>query len=459
MSKIRFTIALGLALSGFSGCASWTSSKSGKKESMWTSMQFWKKPYQKPQKMAAIWSPDVLTMSGKAPTRGFGGRIYFYNEKSQAIAVDGELVVHGYLEKRVGKTLQTEKVEADKTFVFNAEQFTEHFSPSDMGASYSVWIPWDAAGGLQSEITLIPTFKGTDGSLVQGEPAKLVLPGKKKEEPASTPFQNVSYQQATAASANTAIENPAMRTTTISIPARTQRHDRDSVGMHNDYGLPTPVTVGVKSTAFTPTVDPNRALVYGGTAQVNRGFTLTPTGIAATPSLPTSYPGVSGMEQANIAPTTGIMAPGVAPLQTTPVNYPVGPTYPPAPMYQPAPGFQQQRTTPGLPVMPQMLPVPPGSASPTMPLPYQAGVSTQGDSTQAAGGIQVAPATNWQPFGQATRANVSVADRANVSALGLVQPAGFTTNPGVNAMGPAQSPVQPVVQPSFHPVQQPIYSR
>jgi len=226
MRKAIMSIAMGcVCVALTSGCAAWTD-KSKNKESMWSSMQFWKKPYQKPDKLAAIWTHDILTMTGKPPTRGFGGRLYFYNPKSQAIPVDGELVVHGYEETRIGLYVQAEKTQADKTFMFTAEQFTEHFSPSDMGASYSIWVPWDAADGVQKEITLIPTFKGKDGTILQGEPAKLVLPGRKLQaELGSSAFQAVSFQRSQIPTNSGPLQQlnvpqqTGLRTTTISVPS------------------------------------------------------------------------------------------------------------------------------------------------------------------------------------------------------------------------------------------------
>ena len=225
MSKAKISLVMYvmcLALS--SGCAAWTD-KSKSKDSKWSSMQFWKKPYQKPNKVAAIWTHDILAMTGKAPTRGFGGRLYFYNDKSQTIPVDGELVVHGYEEVRIGLTLQPEKTQADKTFMFTAEQFTEHFGSSDLGASYSIWIPWDAADGVQKEITLITTFKGKDGTILQGEPAKLVLPGRKFEDPlANAAIQHVSIQQSTTPTNMGPLPQlSGLRTTTISVPGQINR--------------------------------------------------------------------------------------------------------------------------------------------------------------------------------------------------------------------------------------------
>jgi hypothetical protein len=78
------------------GCSSLTTakSKSGKKDSSWSF--FKKKPYQSPQSINVTWTYDIYTKEGKPPTRGFGGRLYFYNEKSQAIPVEGELTVYGF---------------------------------------------------------------------------------------------------------------------------------------------------------------------------------------------------------------------------------------------------------------------------------------------------------------------------------------------------------------------------
>src|SRR6187431_1536707 len=98
-----------------------------------------------PATLVAIWTPDVLMQPGKPPTRGFGGRLYFYNNKSQAIPVEGQLVVFAYDD--------SESKHADsnpeRKFAFTPEQFERHYSKSDLGPSYSVWIPWDAVGGDQ----------------------------------------------------------------------------------------------------------------------------------------------------------------------------------------------------------------------------------------------------------------------------------------------------------------------
>lgn len=202
-----------------SGCSVFEGKQNKSPDNNWSISKLWKKEYQKPASISIIWAPDVLTMTGKPPTRGFGGRVFFYNDRAQAVPVEGELIVHGYRgDPMLG---ESEQVTADKKFAFTAEQLTSHFSPSQLGASYSIWIPWDAADGLRDEITLIPTFIGEDGSVIQGSPAKLNLPGRSLDSLSAArerghtevPTQTVSYHEETI-STNTMGSLPRLTTMT-----------------------------------------------------------------------------------------------------------------------------------------------------------------------------------------------------------------------------------------------------
>jgi len=193
----------------FDSSSSKTKSKDKKKEG-WS--LFKKKEYQEPRSLVSTWSEDTLIAPGKPVTRGFGGRFYFYNDRSQVIPVDGELIVYGFEDKNVNAlsvpspngvrpvtpSPSDQPVgEADKKFRFTSEQFTQHFSQGDLGASYSVWIPWDTAGGPQRKITLIPCFITKDGRTVRGEASKQVLSGKPTVVASSTITDN-PIQHATA---------------------------------------------------------------------------------------------------------------------------------------------------------------------------------------------------------------------------------------------------------------------
>ena len=200
------------------GCASLTGDTKGKKkDSSWSF--FKKKEYQTPQSINATWTHDIFTAEGKPPTRGFGGRIYFYNERSQAIPVDGELTVYGFDDthrSHDGMSIES----ADKRFRFTPEQFTTHFSESQLGASYSIWIPWDAAPGYKKKIMLIPTFKTKEGRVIRGNAATLLLPGPPSEEEQLVIQASAKKAVGTPGSSSVAPLQHQPKTTTIPVPAR-----------------------------------------------------------------------------------------------------------------------------------------------------------------------------------------------------------------------------------------------
>ncbi len=195
---------------------------------------FKKADYPTPASMNVTWVQDVLSLPGKPNTRGFGGRFYFYNEKSQAIPVEGELVVYGFDDsKKVGqdKAGQDHVLEsAEKKFCFTSEQFTSHFTESQLGASYSVWVPWDAAPGSAKQIMLIPTFKTKDGRVVRGSSATMHLPGKQSEKndsfvttsSSTIPINSTSAQPVVNAN-SWSLTDSSPATTTITVPSRSLR--------------------------------------------------------------------------------------------------------------------------------------------------------------------------------------------------------------------------------------------
>jgi hypothetical protein len=129
--------------------------------------------YSEPESMIIMWTDAVYKQAGAKPVRGFGGRIYFYDKNSNPIAVDGQLTVYGY-----DDDAPSQNDEPHRKFVFTREQFTQHYSETDLGASYSVWLPWEALGGPQRRISLFPIFSSASGKLLRGEVQSSILPGK-----------------------------------------------------------------------------------------------------------------------------------------------------------------------------------------------------------------------------------------------------------------------------------------
>ena len=131
--------------------------------------------YETPEKVIAIWTDATYELPGQAPTRGFGGRVYFYNAKGEVVPVNGQLVVYAYDDSDAN----AEEGQPTRKYAFTAEQLTRYYSNSDLGASYNIWIPWDSVGGDEKQIALFPVFVDEAGKMVRGAFANNRLPGKR----------------------------------------------------------------------------------------------------------------------------------------------------------------------------------------------------------------------------------------------------------------------------------------
>jgi len=193
-----------------------------------------------PNRLVAMWKDTVLYHANRSATRGFGGRLMFYNnQQKEPIKVEGTLVVYAFDEE--GR--KPGDVVPDRKFVFTPEQFAKYYSKSDLGHSYSVWLPWDKPDGPTKEISLIVRFIPTMGPVVIGEQTRHILPGNpatpqvqqaeyaQQVSPQTTAgqfVQKTAYEAPTGRRAQT--DNPAlggqaatMTTTTIPIPSRLGR--------------------------------------------------------------------------------------------------------------------------------------------------------------------------------------------------------------------------------------------
>jgi hypothetical protein len=124
--------------------------------------------------MVSTWTDTVLSQQGKKPQRGFGGRLIFYAEdEEKPVVVDGQLVVYAFDE--TGREPSDNK--PTRRYVFPPDQIPLHMSKSDLGATYSFWLPWDEAGGAQTEVSLICRFEPKGGSVITSEQTRQRLPG------------------------------------------------------------------------------------------------------------------------------------------------------------------------------------------------------------------------------------------------------------------------------------------
>jgi hypothetical protein len=131
-------------------------------------------PAGKPDRITAYWNNAVATTTGQPAVRGFGGRLMFYESKCDApVKIDGTLIIYAFDETN----RDPNNCKPDCKYVFPPEVLPKHFSKTKAGPSYSVWLPWDKAGGMQKEITLIVRFEPKAGAPVIGDQLKEVLPG------------------------------------------------------------------------------------------------------------------------------------------------------------------------------------------------------------------------------------------------------------------------------------------
>ncbi|HVW39501.1 MAG TPA: hypothetical protein VHB99_19420, partial [Pirellulales bacterium] len=132
--------------------------------------------FRRPMRVVAIWSDTVLNTPGQPSIRGFGARLMFYEDKKEKpIKVSGTLMVYAFDEAGRAKI----DTRPDRKYVFNADQLEKHYSKSELGHSYSIWVPWDPVGGESKEISLIVRFLPIEGGVVMSEQVKQFLPGAK----------------------------------------------------------------------------------------------------------------------------------------------------------------------------------------------------------------------------------------------------------------------------------------
>jgi len=130
---------------------------------------------QTPARMTAVWTHAMLHQPGKPAVRGFGGRLLFYGErKEEPLLVDGKLTVYAFDDE----SPDPGDPAPEKKYVFPAELVPKHCSESALGPSYSFWLPWDAAGGQQRQLSLIARFEDASGKTVTSTIAHLTLPGR-----------------------------------------------------------------------------------------------------------------------------------------------------------------------------------------------------------------------------------------------------------------------------------------
>jgi len=299
------SLTAALALTGCAGVKN--SMRLSSKDSMWNPVAKLKAEKEKeaepsePMTMVATWKGSVLETAG-VNSRGFGGRIFFYDAANNAVEAEGELTVYGFddTKKKAGDS------GADKKFVFRAAEFQTHKSDNGLGVSYSIWIPWEKVGGYRKTISLIPIFKTTDGKILKGGQAVNVLHGKTPQQQLSSngPFKVLGSSPAVlgqggysadlandsgvmpASFESAAQSNDRIKTSTINLTPSMAR--RIEAGRKT-----TPEVPEAKSLATEQSLDQLRKLLSERSAAVpaNAKQTATEVSQASAPRQPFGSPG------------------------------------------------------------------------------------------------------------------------------------------------------------------------
>ncbi len=251
--------------------------------------------YGQPERMAVIWTDTTASANGVADVRGFGGRIYFYDKAGNPTRVDGELSIYAF-----DDTTDEQKMSADRVYKFRQEEWQGHFSETQLGPSYSIWLPWDKVGGDRKTIALMPIFKSADKSIVKSGQSINVLNGKTPPllaETPAVPFRVLGSSPSVAQSARAAMggrtnanygvqlvsntesaateEQPIKdRTTTIDVPRQmVHRMNQDL-----DSGTVESVTSGMTANvSFDPRVSASSPGSADSSLGANRGTTASAT--------------------------------------------------------------------------------------------------------------------------------------------------------------------------------------
>lgn len=185
-------------------------------------------PIVEPKGVAVVWTNAVFEKEGSRSTRGFGGMVTFYGEdRKNPVRVEGQLTVYAY----ENMSPDEEDPTPDRKYVFKPEQLAKHYDQGTLGPSYSIWIPWDAAGGPRKEVGLIARFDSAAGTTVMGRPTHNILEGPAPVRPSTsaaasgdqiTPFPPVEKARPFGKKEAGGEEagSPRMKTVTLTVPSR-----------------------------------------------------------------------------------------------------------------------------------------------------------------------------------------------------------------------------------------------
>jgi len=138
------------------------------------------KPPGPPTTVVAAWEPAVS--NGENSERGFGGRVYFYDQDLRPVKVKGTVVVYAFDEDGRDKW----DSRPNEGYVFDSKTLNsrEVYSKSRLGHSYNLWIPVDATSpdNPSRKISLIVRYIPEKGASLVSQQATALLPGRRAQD-------------------------------------------------------------------------------------------------------------------------------------------------------------------------------------------------------------------------------------------------------------------------------------
>ncbi len=125
----------------------------------------------------AAWNYCVEHRNDGDPRRGFGGRVYFYDQDARRpVKIDGNVVVYAYDES----VCKPGDGEPTRRYLFEKDDVKAAYVKSKLGHSYNFFVPWDedTQNGESKKVSLIVRFVPEKGASIMTQQIAVFMPGK-----------------------------------------------------------------------------------------------------------------------------------------------------------------------------------------------------------------------------------------------------------------------------------------
>ncbi len=127
-----------------------------------------------PENIVAVWTEAVHHQTGKPSERGFGGRLMFHDAEQKAIKVTGKVTIFVFDDQREDLDDPAPKYR----FIFPADVLDKHYSQSNLGPSYSFWIPLAPVDSPTHPYSIVARFDGHQGETLVSSLTRKALTGR-----------------------------------------------------------------------------------------------------------------------------------------------------------------------------------------------------------------------------------------------------------------------------------------